>query len=241
MRVGKAFKPFRPFKLKTYLGGVGTVDECRGTNGELLYNYSFDCGIKGWGFDPSYPATITDNGDGSLHLKTNSNFGSLVPNKDDFGNSNYILECEVKNIIGNGKMSIRDSGGAWHNFSFTTNGIHTFFYDGDIREIHCGADGDTTYEADYEYISLRKYTIVTNPCMTSDTTPYGVAKSSGNFSDSYKAYEGLSCFTSSAEAWLSPTRDLADIPDDGIARGDYIEWSLTDADLSNGMPEMIPI
>ena len=136
-------------------------DPCAPKNGELIYNFSFDCGLKRWGFDSNYPATITDNGDGSVHLKANSNFGSLVPQKFNGSTSipwdTYIVECEIENIVGIGKMSVRRVNDAWFNSpDITTNGVHTFEYTGNIKEIHVGANGDPNFEADYKYISLRK-------------------------------------------------------------------------------------
>jgi hypothetical protein len=136
---------------------IGTNVDCPRAQCELLYNASFDCGDRGWGFDPSYPAVVTDNGDGSLHLKSESSFGSLVPHlPTSFPWDTYIIECEVANIVGTGKMSLRRLNNTWYNSpDITTNGVHTFEYTGNIKEIHVGANGDTNFEADYKYISLR--------------------------------------------------------------------------------------
>ena len=124
--------------------------------GQLLKNFSFDCGTKYWGFSPLYPAIITNNGDGSLHLKADSEWGSLVPEIEVFTSSDYILECKVRNVVGTGKMSIRKTDDTWVNSpDITSDGIYTFEYTGNIKEIHCGANSDQNYEADYDYISLR--------------------------------------------------------------------------------------
>jgi hypothetical protein len=126
-------------------------------SGEFIPNWSFDCGLYKWGFDPTYPAILTDNGDGSVHLKTDSNFGSLVPDDDTFPNGDWVLECKVRNVVGNGKLSIRRPNGTWvTNTLYTTDGTYHSNYSGIIAEIHVGADGDPTFEADYDYISLRK-------------------------------------------------------------------------------------
>ena len=84
-------------------GFFGSKISCPKPAGELLYNWSFDCGTSGWHFDPNYPAIITDNGDGSIHIVANSNYGSVVPNKQIFPIDEYVLEIEVANVVGNGK------------------------------------------------------------------------------------------------------------------------------------------
>jgi len=128
-------------------------------SGEFLPNWDFNCGLFQWGFDPTYPATLTDNGDGSVHLKTDSDFGSLVPANDNFGAASWVLKCKVRNIVGTGKMSIRRLNGTWVNSAeYTADGEYTMNYSGAIQEIHVGAANDPSYEADYDYISLRKVT-----------------------------------------------------------------------------------
>ena len=128
-------------------------------SGEFLANWSFDCGLYQWSFDPSYPATLTDNGDGSVHLKTDSNFGSLVPAGAPFPAASWVIEVVVRNVIGNGKMSFRRLNGTWVSTPFNTDGTHrSNAFSGGISEIHCGADGDNTFEADFDSISLRQVT-----------------------------------------------------------------------------------
>ena len=131
--------------------------------GEYLYNSSFDCGLLGWGFDQTYPAILTDNGDGSVHLKTDSNFGSLVPNNETFEAADWVIEVKFRNQIGNGKISFRRPNNSWVSTPTIGDGVHQSNpFSGAIAEIHVGADGDPTYEADYEYISLRKADAVTH-------------------------------------------------------------------------------
>ena len=143
--------------------GIGTCDKgldstnCNPSGGEYLYNWTFDCGTDGWGHAATYPATITDNGDGSLHLKADSNYGSLVPNKQAFEDADWILECKVRNVAGNGKLSLRRPNNAWVNSPiYSTDGVYSLSFSGAIKEIHVGAANDAAYEADYEYISLKK-------------------------------------------------------------------------------------
>jgi hypothetical protein len=127
------------------------------SSGEHLPNWSFDCGIYGWGFAPAYPATITDNGDGSLHLKTDSNYGSLVPDATTYPPADWVLKCKVRNIVGTGKLSIRRPDNTWVNSGFyTADGEYALHYSGEIKEIHVGAANDVTFEADYDFISLRE-------------------------------------------------------------------------------------
>ena len=142
------------FGLIDSLGGAG--DTCYPSGDEYLYNFSFECGVSGWDNAPIYPATITDNGDGSLHLKTDSNWGSLVPNKGTYPANDWIIEVKFRNQIGNGKISFRRPNGTWVSTPTIGDGVHqSAVFSGEIREIHVGADDDITYEADYEYISLK--------------------------------------------------------------------------------------
>jgi hypothetical protein len=129
---------------------------CGSPREELLFNYSFDCGLNGWGNDPNYPATLTDNGDGSIHIKANSNYGSVVPDNQIFPTETYVLEIEVANVVGNGKMSIRNQANTWFNLEyFTVDGTYTVEYTGNIKDIHCGASNDATFECDFLSYSLK--------------------------------------------------------------------------------------
>ena len=78
-----------------FIGGAGAP--CPRPDDEYLFNYSFDCGKLGWNYELIYPAVITDNGDGSLHLKTDSDFGSLVPNTIPHDNQSWIIEVSIRN------------------------------------------------------------------------------------------------------------------------------------------------
>jgi hypothetical protein len=133
-----------------------TIFTCGSPRDELLFNYSFKCGVNGWHFDINYPATITDNGDGSIHIVTNSNYGSVVPDMQIFDTNTYILEIEVANVVGNGKMSIRNKNNTWFNLEhFTVDGIYSVEYTGNIKDIHCGADNDVGFECDFLSYSLK--------------------------------------------------------------------------------------
>ena len=134
-------------------------DTCYAPPGEMLYNWTFDCGTDGWHNDPLYPGTITDNGDGSVHLQANDEWASLVPDKQSYPSDSYVVEVKFRNQVGNGKISFRRPNGLWVNTPTVGDGVHQSNpFSGAISEIHVGADGDPTYEADYEYISLRVYT-----------------------------------------------------------------------------------
>ena len=139
------------------LKSIGSIRGCTKPKGEFLYNWSFECGLAGWGFDSTYPAIITDNGDGSVHLKTDSNFGSLVPDNEVYEAADWVIEVKFRNQIGNGKISFRRPNNSWVSTPTIGDGVHQSNpFSGAIKEIHVGADGDNTYEADYEYISLKK-------------------------------------------------------------------------------------
>jgi hypothetical protein len=129
---------------------------------ELLCNPEFDFGLYGWHFDPKYTAELTDNGDGSIHLKSTSNYGSVVPNGQQFPNDTYTLVIKVANVSGNGKMSIRDTANNWHNLKyFTTAGIYRITFTLGINDIHCGASNDANFECDFLSYSMKKNTTTT--------------------------------------------------------------------------------
>jgi hypothetical protein len=136
-----------------------TIFSCGSPRGELLFNYSFKCGLNGWGFDPAFPATVTDNGDGSIHLLANDRYGSVVPNKQNFATATYVLTIEVANVVGNGKMSVRNTSNQWFNLeTFNTAGTYSVEYTGDIKNIHCGADNNAGFECDFLSYSLMETT-----------------------------------------------------------------------------------
>jgi len=133
------------------------MKNCEKPAGELLDNFDFNCGTIGWTHDANYPATITDNGDGSVHLKADSDYGSLVPMNDVLPSADYVIEVSVRNVSGNGKISIRNTANQWHNLEYyDADGVYSATYTGDIKDIHVGAADDTNFEADYDYISLKK-------------------------------------------------------------------------------------
>ena len=140
--------------VKMYLGDE-ELEVCAKDVDEFLDNAQFTCGIAYWGHAPIYPAEISDNGDGTVHLKTLSEWGSLVPGNDSFPNGSWIIEVEILNQVGNGKISFRKPNGQWVSTPTIGDGVHTATYTGEIREIHVGADSDPNYEADYNYISLK--------------------------------------------------------------------------------------
>jgi hypothetical protein len=133
------------------------IKECEGDEGELLINPSFKCGLTGWTHNPSYPATLTDNGDGSIHLKSESQYGSVVPVFDEFPNATYTIRIKVSNVSGNGKISYRRGNNQWVTVvTYTEDGTYEATFTDDIIEINVGANNDDTFEADYEYISLKQ-------------------------------------------------------------------------------------
>ena len=174
--------------IKTFGGSL-----CARPTGELLYNPSFECGVYGWHFDTNYPATITDNGDGSIHLKADSNYGSVVPDNQIFPIDDYVLEIEVANVVGNGKMSIRNQHNNWFNLEyFTTDGTYTVEYNGNIKDIHSGASNDTTFECDFlsyslmkkvNYCKARNGELVNNYTFYCDGTDWRDYNSSSTFSN----------------------------------------------------------
>ena len=76
------------------------------------------------------------------------------------------------------------------------------------------------------------------PCMTGYTSPYGVVSASHELTD-YWAWKGIDCSNvTTRDAWLTPS-----LENDAVSPENeevWFEWKLTDNDLSNGMPLMIP-
>jgi hypothetical protein len=133
------------------------IKGCSGSKNELLINSSFDCGLIGWGYNSSYPATLTDNGDGSVDLKSESAYGSLVPDFDVFPAATYTIKIKVRNVSGKGKISYRKGNNQWATVvTYDTDGEYEATFTSDIKDINVGANNDSTFEADYEYISLKQ-------------------------------------------------------------------------------------
>jgi hypothetical protein len=136
------------------------IDECAPKQGEYLYNWTFDCGVNGWTNNPQYNATITDNGDGSIHLLANTNYGSVCPVEVPDESANWILEVKVKNQTGTkgGKLSIQAPNNVWHTVPFgsAADGAYQNTYTGAIKRIDVGANNEVNFEMDVEYYSLRK-------------------------------------------------------------------------------------
>jgi hypothetical protein len=149
---------------------------CDRPAGEYLYNHQFDCGVAGWTNNPQYNATLTDNGDGAIHLLANTNFGSVCPVVIPTESAEWILEVKVKNQTGTkgGKLSIQAPNNVWHTVPIgsAADGVYQNTYTGAIKRIDVGANNETNFEMDVEYYSLRKVTsnIVT---YDGDTVMYG--------------------------------------------------------------------
>jgi hypothetical protein len=135
---------------------------CNRPVGEYMFNYNFDCGANGWTNNPSYDATITDNGDGSIHLRADTNYGSVCPVVIPEESADWILEVKVKNQTGTkgGKLSIQKPNNQWDTVKFgsTADCVYQNTYTGEIKSIYVGADNETGFEMDIEYYSLRKVT-----------------------------------------------------------------------------------
>jgi len=151
-------KIFNIFDIAGIASSVGKEDPCAPVNGELLYNYTFDCGLKGWHFDPNFEAVLTDNGNGSIHIDAIDRYGSVVPNRQVFPGAYHTLKIDVLNVVGNGKISIRKENNQWVTLlEFTTDGVHEVEYIGAIRDINCGANDDTSFACDFLSYSLMGY------------------------------------------------------------------------------------
>ena len=138
-----------------YLGSQYTLvaETCDAEGTQLLDNASFDCGTLRWSSDASYPATITSNGDGSVHLTADTLYGSLMPDKNQHPDGSYNITVQVSGIVGTGKVSVRDASGTWHSTALV-DGENIVPYTGVIDNINVGADNDATFEADFQFLGL---------------------------------------------------------------------------------------
>jgi hypothetical protein len=211
-------------------------------NGELVGNWDFNCGLDQWCDNfGSYPGTVTDNGDGTVTLTAGSNFASIHPCFIPEGDKIWLVETKIDEITGNGKGSIRYGASNWVNvFTFNAPGVYRGYSEGDMATMDIGANGDSSAVIKFDYISVKEFVRFDIPCMTSPTAPYGQVTVSSEFGPNYPGWEGMNCAISSGDCWLGAQRELADVPDDGNARGDYFEWQLTDDDLAGGKPEFAP-
>jgi len=136
------------------IGGRGGGKlNCDASGSQLFDNSSFDCGTENWAFDAGYPSTITDNGDGSIHLKGDTEYGSIVPTKATHPDGSYNITISVSGIVGVGKVSIRDTVGIWHSQTLI-DGTNIYPYTGDIDTVNIGADNDVTFECDFQFVGL---------------------------------------------------------------------------------------
>ena len=134
---------------------------CHKPEDELLRNPSFDCGLAYWGYHPTFPAELTNNNNGSIHIKALNNYSSLEPidtiTGNGFPSGEYILKVEVANIVGNGKVSFKTND--WSGNFPLANGTNIIAFDSngrDITRLAIGANNDVTFEADILSVSLKK-------------------------------------------------------------------------------------
>ena len=91
---------------------------------------------------------------------SDTNYGSVCPTKIPTEDANWILEVKVRNQTGTkgGKLSIQRPNNQWDTVEFgsTADGVYQNTYSGVIKRIDVGANGETGFEMDVEYYSLRK-------------------------------------------------------------------------------------
>jgi hypothetical protein len=137
-----------------------STKEIEQPEGEYLMNSQFDCGTFMWTHNPQYNATLTDNGDGSIHLLANTQFGSVVPARIPTEDANWVIEVKVRNQTGTkgGKISIQRPNNRWDTvvFGSVADGIYRNEYSGVIKTIDIGANNEVGFEMDVDYYSLRK-------------------------------------------------------------------------------------
>jgi len=226
------------FGLIRSLSGTGIL--CLNPEGELIYDYTFDCNGARW---VEFNGTAVYD-DGKATVTRSGPGGQIYQNIELEAGVEYYLDLSVTATTSSAYVNIvePDSTSSFpidyvdvgnHNLVFTPtqDGIH---------RIGIGCNNPNGSTATFDWLSIHKLAVTETPCMTSSTSPYGIVSSSSYFSSSYPAYKGMNCANSSTNCWISASRNTSDVPDDGVARGDYFDWRLTQDDLDNGMPEMIP-
>ncbi len=217
-----------------------SIFACLKPQREYLTNWTFDCGLHNWTFDPTYPAELIDNQNGSVTVISQSKYGSIVPEDIPTDDKEWILQCNVAEIQGSAKMSIR-IGGVWTNHPFNSIGNHLMRKTGVIDEIHIGANNDTNANLTLLDISLQAMETTELPCMTSAIAPYGICSASSEFSSDYAAWRGCNCENSSSNAWNTENVLNSNIPHDPDLNvdGHYWQWVYSETDQDT-FPAMIP-
>ena len=208
---------------------------------EYLNNWTFDCGLHEWTNAASYPADLIDNQNGSVSVISKSKYGSIVPMTIPSDNKEWILQCNVSEISGKNKMSIRTDAGVWTNHPFTTIGNHLMRKTCSIQEIHVGANNDMNASMTLLDVSLQSVELTELPCMTSPIAPYGICSSSSEYDSDYAAWKGCNCQNASDNAWNTEIVDNANIPYDSEldVHGHYWEWIYSESDQDT-FPAMVP-
>ena len=220
--------------------GFAQSESCPSPAGELIKNHTFDCGEAYW-TEANSTATFT----GSKVRVVRNGPGAMVwQNITLESGVEYYIDVSVTATDSTGFVNIVDPDNtSTYPLDYLDVGNHTLLFTPTISgtyKIGIGTNNPVGSYAEFDWLSVHKMAVTESPCMTSSTSPYGIVSGSSYFSSSYMPVEGMNCAVSSANAWISKVRAVADVPDDGVARGDYLDWRLTQDDLDDGMPEMVP-
>ena len=65
------------------------------------------------------------------------------------------MRVKVKNIPGNGKLSVKANGDWLPPVAFNGDGVYEKRFTGALNTINTGANNDSSFIADFEFLSLR--------------------------------------------------------------------------------------
>ena len=197
---------------------------------EILGNWEFLCDGECW-----YTTNANADYSGTTVKVTRLGSGAKVAQKVNLEAGEYFIKTQVNETTSSAFVQL----GSTYPLDYLAAGTHQAFVNLSAGEtnIGVGTNNPVNSYSVFEYLSFKKLVEYQVPCMTSDTAPYGTVTSNSEYSEPYSAMYGLNC--DKDDCWVSEELDLASVPDDGIERGAYLEWKLTDDDLANGRNEFI--
>ena len=182
-------------------------------------NPFFDYGTLRWKQSGSHTSDLTDNHDGTVHIKALSNYGGISPEIENYPRGDYVIGYKCDNVISSGKLAWYD-GSNWHNEPVFNSDIDTtvLAIDTKVELLTINANNNTTFECDIDHFFIQRFDKKQIPDMTSQTTPYGVCSESVVMSPyfAWKAFDRSR--SSSYDAWITPTLNGY------TGSGEWLQW-----------------
>jgi hypothetical protein len=192
---------------------------------EILGNWEFLCDGECWN-----EVNASADYSGTAVKVTRLGSGAKVAQTVNIPSGEYLIKTKLNETTSSGFVQL----GSSYPLDYLDAGTYEQLVNLAAQEVSIGVgtnNPDNSY-CIFEYLSFQKLGNYQIPCMTSENTPYGIVSSNSEYSEPYGPEFGLNC--DKDDCWVSEEFDIANVPDDGIERGAYIEWKLTDEDLNNG-------